>query len=284
MHKLTFECEVLTPLFMYGANSKEDLELRTSEIKGMMRFWWRAIMSENNIEKLQKEEGKIFGSTDEKSKFMIRIRDYKLNLSNYKYGSFNPLPHKENLSFKKMGFIPRLNFNIEITIFENNYKVLIENIFILTTILGGFGNRSRRGFGSIKINNSRDFGFEEINYKIILQKLNFIRNTYQITSNKIQNISKGGGNYPWIKEIEIGKNRYNDYNYLLKKIGDATHLYSVPSLDNANPRMASPIYVSVIENNKHYYPIITTLNSVFPSYYPKLNIHKQSEFKNKILQ
>jgi CRISPR-associated protein Cmr1 len=45
MEKITFECEIITPMFMYGGDGKT-LELRPSEFKGMLRFWWRALHPE----------------------------------------------------------------------------------------------------------------------------------------------------------------------------------------------------------------------------------------------
>jgi len=46
--KVTFECEVITPMFMAGADGRKP-ELRPSEFKGMMRFWWRAAKAMDNI-------------------------------------------------------------------------------------------------------------------------------------------------------------------------------------------------------------------------------------------
>ena len=42
MEKIVFECESVTPMFMYGADGKTP-ELRPASVKGVMRFWWRAI-------------------------------------------------------------------------------------------------------------------------------------------------------------------------------------------------------------------------------------------------
>ena len=39
---MVFECETITPMFMYEADGITP-ELRPASIKGVMRFWWRAI-------------------------------------------------------------------------------------------------------------------------------------------------------------------------------------------------------------------------------------------------
>jgi len=59
--KLTLTCRLITPMFMNGAFPGELPELRPSEFKGMLRFWWRALKCESDISKLREEEFKIFG-------------------------------------------------------------------------------------------------------------------------------------------------------------------------------------------------------------------------------
>ncbi len=42
MRSITFECETITPMFLARADGKTP-ELRPPSIKGLMRFWWRAM-------------------------------------------------------------------------------------------------------------------------------------------------------------------------------------------------------------------------------------------------
>jgi len=271
MKKVKFSCEIITPMFMYGAD-KNILELRPSEFKGMLRFWWRAIKAEDKIEELKKEEAKIFGGTEQgEGRSRVRIKTYPLKI---KEGWYWPLPHKKN--FRNKCYLSGSTFRIDL-ICENNYKELIKNLFVLATILGSFGKRARRGFGSIQISNF----YEEINLQNIVQLLNKIKNSYQYRDDKIVNL-KGQGNYPWIKKIEIGKD-YKNVENLLEKIGQSSHNFKDPCLGNANPRMASPIYVSILRIKNFYKPIITTLNSSFPKRYPKWNFSNQEKFKKEIL-
>ncbi|RUM75097.1 MAG: type III-B CRISPR module RAMP protein Cmr1, partial [Sulfurovum sp.] len=74
--ELTFECETITPMFMYGADGKTP-ELRPASIKGVMRFWWRAIHGNLSLEDLKEQEGEIFGDTDKKSSFSIKLKRYE---------------------------------------------------------------------------------------------------------------------------------------------------------------------------------------------------------------
>jgi len=75
MKAITFECEVITPMFLGGADGQTP-ELRPPSIKGAMRFWWRAMNGHLSLKALKEREAEIFGASDEKigrSKFSIRI-------------------------------------------------------------------------------------------------------------------------------------------------------------------------------------------------------------------
>ena len=57
--------QVTTPLFLGGAKPEDSAELRPPSIKGLLRFWFRAIVWPRlqNWEKVQDLENKIFGCT-----------------------------------------------------------------------------------------------------------------------------------------------------------------------------------------------------------------------------
>lgn len=285
MKSASFECEVITPMFMSGADRRSS-ELRPSEFKGMMRFWWRAIRAEairreEDIKKLREEEAKMFGGTEEgKSKLLIRIIPLSNTLLPNK-GRFNPRDIK-----------PGYKFQISLITYYDSYWETFKNLFLLSLILGGFGKRARRGRGSVKIRDQKD-----IDLKYIADLLNSISpDSFQIQNGKIVNKrkivnKKEGGAYPWIKEIEIGRGSWHKWDDLLRRIDEASRRFKDPSLGFINRkgkprRMASPIYVSVVEKNASLCPIITTLNSAFPPLPPYLHpdYEKQEEFKKFILQ
>ncbi|MEP9412072.1 MAG: type III-B CRISPR module RAMP protein Cmr1 [Candidatus Brocadia sp.] len=280
MNSITFECEIITPMFLAGVDGKAP-ELRPPSIKGMMRFWWRAIKAENNIEKLGKEEGKLFGSSDEKigkSKFLVRII-----ANNLTAGDFSPVPHRTK-KFEFKGFNAGQRFSIIISGKDDitNFKIIYE----LSVLLGGLGKRSRRGFGSV---HCESWNFTNNNglIQFILNKLNSIQNDFCIKDMKIFRKASPKANYPFIREISLGKPEKDPFD-LLTKIGNASHQYNDPSLGYAgkisgNPiRMASPIYVSIAKLGNEFIPIITTLNSAFPSSYPSCNMQKQQQFRGSI--
>jgi CRISPR-associated protein Cmr1 len=93
---MKFECEIITPMFISGADGHTP-ELRPPSIKGMLRFWWRALNGHLGLIDLKKNEAIKFGSSDEKigkSKIIIRVSNDNLKKRNYKL-----LPHKSNFVF-----------------------------------------------------------------------------------------------------------------------------------------------------------------------------------------
>ncbi|WP_201721812.1 type III-B CRISPR module RAMP protein Cmr1 [Desulfotomaculum copahuensis] len=46
--RITFECRVLTPMFIAGADGLTP-EFRAPSLKGAMRFWWRAVQAEDGF-------------------------------------------------------------------------------------------------------------------------------------------------------------------------------------------------------------------------------------------
>ena len=82
--ELKLKCKTITPMFMAGADGKTP-ELRSSEFKGMMRWWWRAIKADDDIGKLRKEEAEIFGGTGEgegKSKVRVIVKPGSIDIGN----------------------------------------------------------------------------------------------------------------------------------------------------------------------------------------------------------
>ncbi|MEW5821982.1 MAG: type III-B CRISPR module RAMP protein Cmr1, partial [Cyanobacteriota bacterium] len=265
MEKITFECEVITPMFLAGANGRTP-ELRPPSIKGAMRFWWRAInanLVENkngkcDYTKLIEEEAKIFGSSDEKvgkSKFSIRIMSTILN-----YKDYSPVPHSTK-TFKFAGINPNQTFQIILKPNEKQFR----NILEITLLLGSLGKRSRRGFGSVKINKINSIIYNSpSSLQELINLLNKIHNNFKINSNKIDLIKPNSADYPYIKEIQLGKS-YSSSEELLKGIGQTTHdknQRSKTHLGSANPRQSSPIYISTLKiTDNDFRPLITTLNT-----------------------
>lgn len=312
MDNISVTLKTITPMFLAGADGKTP-ELRAPSIKGMMRFWWRAMNGHLSIEELRKKEGMLFGSSDEKigsSSFSLRIFD--IQPDNNKQG-ISLTPHHDDeycsstdaskvcnyrnekcmKAIKREGYFLG-KFTIRVTSRASDKAASIENILKITTILGGFGKRSRRGFGSVEITqidgkpnpcgNTLDSLIASLN---IIAPDTFSLSNGKITKTIVHPAHQEAG-YPYIKEIEIGK-KQDSWKNLLGKIGRASHDHDCYYTGFVSPyRFASPISVSLIQGDKDsYLPIVTTLNCAFK---PGSNLFdkdkkkdKSSDFKEAVL-
>jgi len=78
LKEITFKVKTITPTLMCGGFGQND-GIRPSEIKGMMRYWFRAVAGSvigDNLEALKKLENQIFGSKERKSPFRIIIYNF----------------------------------------------------------------------------------------------------------------------------------------------------------------------------------------------------------------
>jgi len=174
VHKVSFLLETITPLFMSGADGKT-LELRPSAFKGMMRFWWRAVRADSNIENLWKEEAKIFGAADErfgrnKVKVVLKWdreefeskkqKNSKNWLRSSNYSGVRYLLY--SLGLQKREFL-NPGFEFELILSSANKDTLRQAIASVWCLifLGGIGTRSRRGGGNLIVKEIRPSSFVE---------------------------------------------------------------------------------------------------------------------------
>lgn len=272
MEKIVFTCKTVTPLVMNGAYG-EFPELRPPGIKASLRFWWRALHGDLVLDKMRDKEAVIFGSTGGRSNVIIRIEQ---NIKD----SFNPktflLPHKENDGHRSPvpAFTPDLQFKLRL---DFNKKIItkdkLQSLFVLACTLGGWGKRSRRGFGAVTVTEIDGIPFSSpLDLNAINKCLNCVNpNKFIISANKITPttpISKERREeFPYIIEIELGEKVQSTFG-----IGEATHIVMSENepqklnykyvLGSGSPRFASPLVVSILENG---HPVITTLKLFGPS-------------------
>jgi len=301
---MVFDCEIITPMFLYGSDGKTP-ELRAPSIKGAMRFWWRAIQAENSIEKMKKTENSIFGDIGKegRSKFSIVIKSDSLKRTEKQ----KMLPH--HTGDKTCPYLPgcgRENDpdccskgNTSLALKQQNFKVILlfdkfpesfsgqklQALFKLSACLGGLGRRSRRGFGSFSIISETK---KCDNLEYLLELLNIVAsNKFTIKEKSITLNKVCTADYPFIHKIEVGK-VYSTPDKLLIAIGRASHeaaaKYHDKSLGSAiGERLASPVYVSVLKSSNGYRPVITTLQMASKIGIGGIDTDKQKFFKEAIL-
>jgi len=161
MHTITFTCEIITPMFLAGADGSTP-ELRASSIKGALRFWWRAMHGDMPISDLKRAETEIFGGGGEKAKrssVIIRLGDKSLDIvanndnsiDQKKWPGTGYLLYSVLYMNKRDYFNPDSEFILSFSSYYPDKLKEVVKAFVCLVLFGGFGSRSRRGAGSIYV-------------------------------------------------------------------------------------------------------------------------------------
>ncbi|GAB4541012.1 MAG: hypothetical protein Fur0020_10350 [Thermodesulfovibrionia bacterium] len=165
MDFLSITLKTVTPLFLCGANPHDSPELRAPSIKGMMRFWYRAIDPD-----YRQWEDKIFGSTDHgEGSFLIKVipqfikkgkkdDNFPKGITYLGYGPI--LRNKATKDYMRPDTVFTVEFRLKETEGRDIIIKKIEKSLWALCVLGGLGSRSRRGFGSLRVENITGSSFE----------------------------------------------------------------------------------------------------------------------------
>jgi len=209
-----FDLEVVTPMFLGGADIV-DAELRAPSIKGMLRFWWRAICGIDNSQDMKKKEADIFGSTEKKASFSIHIEKpdtLQPILRNLPTGSMVPVENKtyrigiidylaygvrdHRQGYLKKHFPSGSSFKQKFVFYNKNLRDDV--IYALRALIdfGGLGAKSRNGFGSLCCPNLKNNKYAPANDL----------NIYPSLSNNIRLFNQFSEQQNWNDALsEIGK-------------------------------------------------------------------------------
>ena len=183
-----FKLKVLTPMFMGGADPEGIPELRSASIRGVMRFWFRAMAGAvtSNPGDVYRLESEVFGNTDKRSgvvvwviydaknEFILKRQDplsekglnpisrdfqylvYLANMGLVKHYTRRKLAevgssNPPGFYWNRGAFLPQFTFLTEITGVNNLVFKIAIKVFKISVYLGGFGTRWRRGFGGCEI-------------------------------------------------------------------------------------------------------------------------------------
>ena len=279
MKTIQLELETVTPMFLHGPHN-ETLELRSPPFKALFRYWWRATVGETNKDRLREREGDLFGNTKKRSPILVRIPRPVPPLTTADYP---PLPQRP--SFVRNAYLPNGEFNLTLTApLLSQYEKIAEISFLL----GGVGNRSRRGFGSIRYQKGWHFpNVSDLQQKVYQTLDGIVPRRFHQSGSTIQiGTTSPVPPYPVIKAVYFGQTLSNDVDKLLRKIGQVTSAERANENDavgSPDPRMASPLIVRVHKIQNEFVPIVTQLNSIFPAPKPHKYKRKQANFINAIL-
>lgn len=154
MRELRVTLETVTPLLLHGADNRTP-ELRPPSFRGAMRYWWRAalggVIGDENLKGLHELEGALFGSTERASPIGLRLKSLDIRKT-----KADVLPHKNK-------FIPSgaLDGTFELMLTQPRHDdTLVWDAACasleLALTFGGVGQRSRRGYGALRIVEASD--------------------------------------------------------------------------------------------------------------------------------
>ncbi len=162
---------IVTPMFLGGADQQAE-DIRPSSVKGMLRFWWRALnwsrfrsvageTDDSALKELHDEEARLFGSaandkTGGQGVFLLSVRHASISLENVKVVPFTGESYLSGLGLKDRNrvvakkendFLIALRFRPSANLTKDIESV--KEALRLFGLVGGLGSRSRRGFGSV---------------------------------------------------------------------------------------------------------------------------------------
>lgn len=170
------EYELITPLFGGGVTPNEAdpvTPIRGTEIRGHLRFWWRAcrggkVEFNGDLAKMKKAEGELWGTAAKKSdqtkKEEVKSKQEKdqtvqisVNMASASKAELNSLPPYaafplQPLSRESKEKAVRSNVSFQLTIsFPADQQKEVEAALWAWETFGGIGARTRRGFGALHL-------------------------------------------------------------------------------------------------------------------------------------
>jgi CRISPR-associated protein Cmr1 len=167
MAELELHLQLVTPLFLGGANSRGGPELRAPPIRGELRYWLRAMLGARGVldlGALRSAEARVFGDTNVGSPVSVRVSD--LSEQGMPIDSRRMLPHRrlpdspsrrpgpppKNPS-PRPAFVEGAGFDLTLATRpgHSSFPDGALQALVLWLYLGGLGKRARRGFGSLRV-------------------------------------------------------------------------------------------------------------------------------------
>ncbi|PJB29501.1 type III-B CRISPR module RAMP protein Cmr1 [Candidatus Desantisbacteria bacterium CG_4_9_14_3_um_filter_40_11] len=172
MDRLTVTLKIVTPMFLGGADQSPSDGIRPPSGKGVLRFWWRALNwgrfkakvvdDAVALKKMHDEEKLLFGSAAEEENgkqiggqgcFLLNVKHGLLTPVQPDFPRFPGRKYLAGMGLDNRAAIPaNVEFEIMLRFRRGTDSLLIANIeetLCMIGLFGGFGSRSRRGFGSV---------------------------------------------------------------------------------------------------------------------------------------
>ena len=178
MRELTVDLETVTPLFLGGA-SQDEPEARAASFRGALRFWWRALAAEPDLDELRRREAAVFGDTGRASAVRVDVETVR-QVQPLGWRAARSIPRvaidaEASLGLDYLGFsLRQMRQRPERVCFPSGTKLRLRlrlrrgadesalreagaALWLLVN-LGGLGTRARRGFGSLEVTSTAQLG------------------------------------------------------------------------------------------------------------------------------
>ena len=299
MQTLTADYQIVTPLFIGGANRDDKPDIRPPSIKGALRFWWRAIQwgrclqaSENNADQalslLYQEEAELFGAAVRDKKYGQGLCAIKLKgsvikgeeetwpqISDQHAGYLGYGLDKTTDEIHRKGVQQGATFTVQLILKARITTEQIQQLkdtLLIWGLLGGLGSRARRGFGSVAITKLEDCVFDFKNtddyVKAIKKQIDRIQLAPSLPIFTALNQS--------LQIVTAGE--HTDYKRLMNQLGAAykdgrseakginKRPFGLPLADDKlceDKRRSSPLLMHIHKTNAGYVAVISFIPADF---------------------
>lgn len=182
--RVVLTCRFISPVFGGGVDPKRpdpQTPVRSSAIRGQLRYWWRATHGDLTLDALRARETRLFGGVHDGPKaskigvVVTRQPTAPQRLDVFKQGSDSQLidPSMRNLAYGALPLRSNDNQHQPLWIYDGDFEVelrcaSVQDLQELTLSLwawlhfGGLGARTRRGFGAIELIKAENWSLSSI--------------------------------------------------------------------------------------------------------------------------
>lgn len=281
MEEKKINCTLITPLFSFGAY-RGIPELRTTELKGAMRYTYRIACPTDSLT-LAKDESELFGGANGSAqtdghasplRLLIRgtCENKKEDLLLHKTGT----DRKILPCFIRGGFEITARFNRSVVdgtnvLWKKADLDWYEDLIKLSLIMCGMGRRSRKGRGCFRIDNPVFENRQQVLgwvcrglNKIAAASSKEITEGFRLNDREIlPSFSIYPLKRPIIQKIKIGKRiEPGETNGYLWAVDETCHLLKDGKLGlpydltgGGKGKFASPLFIRIIETEEGCYPL-----------------------------
>lgn len=164
MRKIVARFELTTPSFLGGMETTLS-GLRGPSLRGVLRFWWRALMFSRfaqDLMTLQNKESVLFGSSGGGTG-RVQFLPVQPLTDPHPLSWEEVTNHRDGLTYLGYGVSQRQAFSAPLAfdlplIIRAEREDSVKEALILMGMLGGIGARSRRGWGSLSLQRIEEDG------------------------------------------------------------------------------------------------------------------------------